>query len=222
MHFAKGMYGFWPSSMSIIYNVEVFGHNRVGCSTALSFETLLGSILFDVIETIITLATFIFPMMKIMRSLDQKYGDDYRRSRSNSANIYYNNDLRNPAIRVFVLTMIALLSTILAVLSAILLSTTLFFAIDEPLNCLCVMLMVSYYDNLYSKCCCGVIRCIESCFRFTSNDSDSSINNDNSPISVTEKENNIFSDEEHETRTLETDISKIKYQIESEMTKTED
>ena len=59
--------------------------------------------------------------------------------------------------------MTALGTSLLAFVISAGLETGMIFSIDVPLNCVCVILMVAYYDRIYTKLCCGIIRCVESC-----------------------------------------------------------
>ena len=87
---------------------------------------------------------------KIMTSLKQSY---------NESNANNSKELKTMTINISILTLIALISSLQAKIMSLFIPTNIFYAIDHPLNCLCVMLMMPYYDKLYNILCCGFVKC---------------------------------------------------------------
>lgn len=57
--------------------------------------------------------------------------------------------------------MIALVSSLLSHPISIITQSVYVYALDIPLNMLCVILTAQFYNKLYRKLCCGAIKCFE-------------------------------------------------------------
>ena len=146
-------------------------------------------------------------MIKILNSLNQKYRTNYNKQ-----------DLKYPVIKISILTLIASISSLLTHIISILSETETLFFIDIVINCLCLMLMTSYYPNIYKNLCCLMIKCILSC--------DEQQNKIQIHIDQNKKNNesihnnNNDDDTKYDVRTLELSPEEIKYEQHSEYTKT--
>ena len=134
------------------FTVNAFGSKILVCKVIAHPTVCTMGLGVDIIYTIVTLLTYIIPLRKIGNSLKENYGQEQA-----------TKDLKKPAIKVLILSMTAMATSIMAFLISAELATEFIFSVDIPLNCVCVILMVTYYDGIYTKLCCGLIRCVETC-----------------------------------------------------------
>ena len=116
------------------------------CSELFALQGTIAQIFLEIINATITFTAYIIPLIKISKSLRQNFN-------SNVPQLKYNGT------KMTILQLIASLSSWCLTIFVIITETPIGFAIDQPINIICVLLMTSYYDAWYSKCCCLCIKC---------------------------------------------------------------
>ena len=132
-----------------MYTVNVFEREIVTCATTLDIWFMAMLIPSETIIAIGLLIAFIIPLYKLLKSMKDQ-----------PENV--SQGIRQSAIKLTILTAIALISSILSHPVSVLTKSTVVYGIDIPLNMLCVMLTTRYYSRLYKTICCGVIKCFGS------------------------------------------------------------
>ena len=168
------------------YTISLFGDNFIVCNIPHDFYEILISGIMDLSNSLITLIPFIIPIPKIIKSLNEKYTIQSRQM---------NQDLLHPAIKVLILTMVANITSIFAHVIAALTETVTPFFIDIPINSTCVMLMTLYYDKVYIKLCCGLIKVVGYCCRINNK-----IDGVDIEMDVTEQLPSVRTDDCHESQ----------------------
>ena len=112
---------------------------------------LLGSLLVDVINSIATCLAFVIPLIKTLIRLKKDYNYDTQNT---------NDDFKYSVTKIVILEGVIVSTSFTAHIIGMITGTDIIFLIDTPFNCLCIMLMTSYYDKLYKKLCCGLIKCM--------------------------------------------------------------
>eukprot|EP01084_Bolivina_argentea_P141542 248707_1 len=164
----------------------LFGYYITSCPRHHGDWFLFISLSMDAINTIFTIIAFITPLQKIMNSLKQKYTTNFN-----------NENLKYPIIKISILTLFASITSILTNIISILTNTNVVFAIDIPINVLCIMLMTSYYPKLYKRVCLQIDQNTEK--------------SDNNDIKMEETNYN--------TATLGISLHALKFNVESTVSK---
>ena len=108
----------------------------------------------DIILTFIALYVFTTPLIKILRALNSKYQKN---------NHDYDKDFTGPVIKIWILTSVSGITTLIAHIISILTLTNVAYGFDTPINCICIVLMSQYYSKSYEMSCCLLIKCINCC-----------------------------------------------------------
>ena len=196
-----GIYG-TITFIEIPYSTEMNGKTYNTYNAVLNPMYVLMLLATDIFESIALLLAFIIPLAKILKSLKQyDSGKDLQ-------------DIKFPAIKVTSLTVIVLVSSLLAHVINFFSQSVTIYTFDIPLNAFCIMLTAPYYNELYRKLCCGVIKCFECCE--SSNEENIKLQN----IMNSGKDITNVDDTEFETRTAKDDLNQIKYRDQSEYTQT--
>lgn len=145
---ASGIYG----SMTYIkhkYTVNVFKRKMITCTTTLDVRYIAMVLPLDLIITTGLLIAFIIPLYKLLKSMQNQHKNATQ-------------DIEQSAIKLTILTVIALISSLLSHPISVFTDSTFIYGMDIPLNMLCVMLTSSYYCKMYKILCCGAIKVCDS------------------------------------------------------------
>lgn len=132
---------------------SVFGGLTV-CGRVHDQPYLVCSVVVNVANTIILLTVYMGPLISIMRFLKLEF--------ISKMYSYSGKDIKDHLTEISIPILMATISSVIAHLIAVLLGMYIFFAIDIPINMLCVMLMAPYFPkDTFRTICCGLIQCIE-------------------------------------------------------------
>ena len=150
MHLSVSIYG----AISVTQDKHVWFGQIYTCHMRLTPLYTIMSLPMDIILTFIALYVFTTPLIKILRALNSKYPKNDHD---------YDKDFTGPVIKIWILTSVSGITTLIAHIISILTLTNVAYGFDTPINCICIVLMSEYYSKSYEMSCCLLIKCINCC-----------------------------------------------------------